>query len=201
MTIRSLTCGCEQLQLSDPLLERLHTNPKSTLDRQKSFSPQEGDLWPNQQQSGRRARPKPFIWKFKAKTTCMNLFKNGSHSKDVNGSNSLPRAWYCSVSGSVFVVWTPTLMIRTLISHPDDEKEEEQWEAVSSFVKDIYKNPRKFYIHFQFVLNFFAPKALYFSTSNKVLGLCSLTGPTAFSPACCRCLRAPPSRSTPHFAL
>ena len=48
---------------------------------------------------------------------------------------------------------------------------------------------------------FFAPKALYFSTSNKVLGLCSLTGPTAFSPACCRCLRAPPSRSTPHFAL
>ena len=44
MIIRSLTCGCEQLQLSDPLFERLHTNQKSTLDRQKSFSPQEGDL-------------------------------------------------------------------------------------------------------------------------------------------------------------
>ena len=37
MTICSLTCGCEQLQLSDPLLERLHTNPKSTLDRQKNL--------------------------------------------------------------------------------------------------------------------------------------------------------------------
>ena len=51
-------------------------------------------------------------------------------------------------------------MIRTLISHPGDEKEEEQREAVSSFVKDIYKNPRKFYIHFQFVLNFFCAKSL-----------------------------------------